>query len=374
MKIAVVGTVSSSIFGFRMPLIKCLLKNSAEVYAFAVDFTPEQKQKLLEIGVNPIDYSMSRSSLNPLSAYKSIRELSNLLKEYKIDVYFGYFLKPVLFGGLAAYFSKVPKRLGMIEGLGQLFTDSVKGATWKQKILRKVFHYQFKYVVTKFNKLIVLNEDDKVTLQQFSSASNITVLGGIGVDLKEFNYIPLENKTPIRFIFVGRLLKEKGINYYLEAAEIVKCEFNNAEFHILGQVDLAAKNEINSTLFQRLVKNKVVSHFGYVSNVSECLANSSVFVLPSYYQEGVPRSTQEAMAIGRAVITTNSVGCKDTVIDGYNGYLVNKFDSEDLANKMIKFLQNPESVTIMGENSRKLAEERFDVDSINSKLLGYIYD
>lgn len=374
MRVAVVGTVARSIFGFRLPFIKQLIKNGAVVYAFALDFTEEQKRDLIELGVQPVDYSMSRSSLNPIAAYRSIKELTELLKKFKIEIYFGYFLKPVLFGGLAAYFAKVPTKVGMIEGLGQLFTDAENGPTLKQKLLREVFRLQFKFVAPRLDKLIVLNKEDKAVLQGFSSKANIKVLGGIGVDLNEYSYVPIRKVDPIRFIFVGRLLKEKGINYFLHAAEIVKKEFINAEFHILGAADLAAKNEVDTSLLKRLTKNNIVIHFGYVDNVRECLENSSVFVLPSYYREGVPRSSQEAMAIGRAVITTNSVGCKDTVIDEYNGYLVSKFDSVDLANKMKNFLLNPELVAQMGVNGRKLAEERFNVDIVNNRLIGYVYD
>ncbi|MBE0421551.1 glycosyltransferase family 4 protein [Pseudoalteromonas nigrifaciens] len=309
-----------------------------------------------------------------MSAYKSIKQLSLLLSENKIDVYFGYFLKPVLFGGLAAWLAKVPKRIGMIEGLGQLFTDSENGSSLKQLLLRKIFSIQFKFIATKLDYLIVLNKDDKDTLSKFSPSANIQVLGGIGVDLEEFPYVPLEPREITRFIFIGRLLKEKGINYFLEAAELIKKDFSNAEFHILGTVDLTAKNTINTALLAKLIKNDVVLHKGYVNNVSEYLASSSVFVLPSYYREGVPRSTQEAMATGRAVITTDSVGCKDTVVNGYNGYLVEKFNSIDLAEKMKLFLTNLDRAALMGINGRKLAEDRFDASNINKRLMGYIYD
>ncbi|HFQ5194249.1 TPA: glycosyltransferase family 4 protein [Vibrio vulnificus] len=373
MKIAIVGTVASSIFGFRMPYINLLLEQGHEVFAFAIDFNSEQKQRLLDLGITPVDYNISRSGKGLLLFLSEIKELRLKLEEVQPDIFFGYFLKPVLFGGIAAKIAKVPKRVGLIEGLGQTFTVPPNGLSLKQRVLMKVLSLGIGFVSRLLDSIIVLNSDDQLELAKYASLSKIKLLGGIGVDLNEYSYKSISSDDKIRFLFVGRLLQEKGVRYFLEAADKVKKNYPNAEFLLIGALDESSSSGITKEELNSYTDSGVVKHYGHVTNVIDYIEKSSVFVLPSYYREGVPRSTQEAMAVGRAIITTDNTGCRDTVVDNVNGFLVNKYDSSDLATKMELYLNNPALIKMHGKNSRRFAEERFDVVNVNQRLLRFMY-
>lgn len=376
MKIIIIGTVASSILGFRLPFIKKLLKENIIVYAFAMNYTEEQKQKLKLIGVIPIDYSLSRSGLNPLSEYQSTVELYKNIKQIKPDVVFSYFTKPVVYGSLAAKLAKVPRIVGMVEGLGTTFTESPDGFTGKQKVIKIIQSKLYQLSSYCLDNLIVLNNDDKKDLECIAKFKKISVLGGIGLDLNEYPFTPIvTNENNVNFIFVSRLLKSKGIEYLLQAAAIIKNKFNKqVSFTILGRFDDDNSSSITSKYLNKYIENGIVKHFGHVSNVIDYLTCSSVFILPSYYREGVPRCTQEALSIGRPIITTDSIGCRDTVIDGYNGYLVPKWDIQSLVDKMEVFINHPEKISEMGKNSREFAEQHFDVNKVNNKLFGLVFD
>ena len=196
---------------------------------------------------------------------------------------------------------------------------------------------------------------------------SINILGGIGVDLDKFSYTKAPT-DPISFIFIARLLAEKGIFEYLEAAKIVKEKYKYVKFYIFGSFDEHNPFGLTQEELKPYLDSGVVIYPGFVNDIKERIVNSSIFVLPSYYREGVPRSTQEAMAIGRVVITTNSVGCRETVEDGVNGFLVPPFDSKILAQKMIYFIQNPEMIVQMGIESRKIAEVKFNINEKNGRF------
>ncbi|MGL4675769.1 MAG: glycosyltransferase family 4 protein, partial [Wohlfahrtiimonas sp.] len=192
------------------------------------------------------------------------------------------------------------------------------------------------------------------------------MLGGIGLDLNHYTYSqPIMN--PINFLFIGRLLKEKGIFDFIQAARIVKSQYPNVKFTVLGSIDPHNQGALSQEQLNELLHEGLFEYPGYVSNIQDWIHQSSVFVLPSY-REGVPRSTQEAMAIGRPVITTDAPGCRETVIDGVNGFLVPKWDPEALAEKMIYFIENPQEINQMGQESHKIALEQFDAAKVNQKL------
>ena len=374
MKVVIIGTVASSILGFRLPYIKKLLKENNTVYAFAMDYTDEQKKQLNAIGVIPIDYSLSRSGLNPLSEYKSTVELYKKIKQIKPDVVFSYFTKPVVYGSLAAKLAKIPRIVGMVEGLGTTFTESPDGFTGKQKVIKFIQSKLYQVSSYCLDNLIVLNEDDKKDLECIAKFKKISVLGGIGLDLNEYPYSPIVIHNNINFIFVSRLLKNKGIEYLFQAAEIIKNKYSNVIFTILGEPDKDNTDSISLEYLQYYVNSNMIDYHGSVDNVNDYLQQSSVFILPSYYREGVPRCTQEALSVGRPVITTDSTGCRDTVIDGYNGYLVPKWDVQSLVDKMEIFINDPQKIVEMGKNSRQLAEQNFDVNKVNNKLFGLVFD
>ena len=368
MKIFIIGNVSSMMINFREELIKLLVSKGHDVYCLVSDYNEESRKKIISLGATPLDHTLNTKGLNPFKDIIAIYDLVQLFRQHRPDAVFSFFVKPVIFATIAAKIARVSRIVGMIEGLGGAFTVHKNGQTKKAKIIKTIQVLLYKISLPFLDELIFLNNDDKKDLidRYNIKAKSINILGGIGVDLDKFSYTkaPIE---PINFIFIARLLVEKGIFEYLEAAKIVKEKYKDVKFYIFGSFDEHNPFGLTQEELKPYLDSGVVIYPGFVNDIKERIADSSIFILPSY-REGVPRSTQEAMAIGRAVITTNSVGCRETVEDGVNGFLVPPFDSKILAQKMIYFIQNPEMIVQMGIESRKIAEAKFNINEKNERL------
>lgn len=372
MKIIIVGTVASSFYGFRADLIRELVSLDYEVYAFTSEYRNDDLSKIRDLGAIPICYKLSRGGLNPFNDIKTIGSLTKKIKSLEPDIVFSYFSKPVILGTLAAKIANTPKVIGMLEGLGYTFTEQPNGITYKTKIIKSVQIGLYKLTLPQLDTLIFLNPDDpKDLLQKYGiKVNNVEILGGIGLNLKTYPYQPIPNiQGPINFLFIARLIKEKGIRDFISAAKIVKLKYPDTKFTVLGSIDSSNMGGLTQLELDQLITSKIIDYPGYVTNIPEWIANSHVFVLPSYYREGVPRSTQEAMAIGRPIITTDVPGCRETVIDGHNGFLVEKWNPKALAKKMIYFIENPNQIEKMGLESYKIAQEKFDAHKVNKRLL-----
>lgn len=373
MIVVLIGTVASSFYGFRADLIRTLLKKGHQVYALTSEYTTEDLKKIENLGATPITYTLNRGGLNPLADIIATYRLSKKIKTINPDLVFSYFSKPVIFGTLAAKLAKAPRVIGMLEGLGYTFTEQPEGLSKKTQLIKKIQVFLYKIALPQLDQLIFLNPDDpKDLLEKYAiQVKKVEVLGGIGLNLEHYKY-STNFTSDISFIFIARLLAEKGIHDYIEAAKIVKEKYPLVKFIVLGAIDKEALGSLKEEELASLVKTNIIEYPGHVSNVSEWIENSSVFVLPSYYREGVPRSTQEAMAIGRAIITTDVPGCRETVVDGVNGFLVPKWDPEALAEKMIYFIEHPEQVRLMGAESYKIAVEKFDAEKVNQRLVNIL--
>ena len=346
------------------------MRREHSVYAFVCEYSQDELNDIAALGAIPITYELNRGGINPLADAKATYALSKKIKEVNPDLVFSYFSKPVIFGTLAAKIVKVPKVIGMLEGLGYTFTEQPKATSKKTQLIKNIQILLYKIALPQLDKIVFLNpEDPKDLLGEYSiRVKEVEVLGGIGLNLKDYPYSSSYPSQPT-FIFVARLLAEKGIHDYIAAAKIVKDKYADAKFIVLGSIDKEALGALTEAELKRFTEANIVEYPGHVDNVSEWIANSSVFVLPSYYREGVPRSTQEAMAIGRAVITTDVPGCRETVIDGVNGFLVEKWNPQALAEKMIYFIEHPEEIKKMGYESYKIAQDKFDADKVNKRLI-----
>ena len=373
MKIFIIGNVASMMINFRKELITKLSKNH-EVFCLVSDYTQKDKDIIASFGAIPLDYSLNSKGLNPFKDIIATIELYKIIKKHKPDIVFSFFFIFVIFSSIAAKFVKTKRIVGMMEGLGNAFTINPKGSDLKSKIIKFIQILLYKISLPLLDNLIFLQNDDKKDLvdKYKIKVKNIDLLGGIGVDLDKFNY-SIPNTKPIKFIFIARLLAQKGIFEYLEAAKTIKEKYKeNVEFIVLGSFDEKNPFSLSKKVLDYYVKSGIITYPGFVSNPNEWIKNSSVFVLPSY-REGVPRSTQEAMAIGRAIITTNSVGCKETVVDGINGYLVPICDVKALINRMELFINNPNLIDKMGKESRKIAEQKYNVKDVNKRLISFIF-
>ncbi|PCN59684.1 glycosyltransferase family 1 protein [Acinetobacter sp. YT-02] len=368
--IVMIGTTAACFYGFRSELIKNLNLKNITVYAFTTDNDALELEKISVLGAIPISYQLNRGGLNPLADMLATYKLAQQIKQLKPDLVFSYFAKPVIFGTLAAKIAKVPKIIGMLEGLGYTFTDQPNGLSSKTKLIKAIQVFLYKLALPKLDQLILLNHDDKTDLliNNDIEVKETYILGGIGLDLNQYKYSPVTKDLPIQFLFIGRLLKEKGIHDFIAAAQIVKEKFPQTTFTVLGGIDEANLGALTQGELTQYIDQNVIDYPGHVENIAEWIKQSHVFVLPSY-REGVPRSTQEAMAIGRPVITTDVPGCRDTVIDGVNGFLVPKWNPLALAEKMIYFIEHPEQVRMMGDQSHRIAIEKFDAEKVNQRLL-----
>ncbi len=373
-KIVLIGTAASSVLGFRANLIKALLAQEYSVYTFISEYSQNELNDIAALGVIPITYELNRGGINPLADIKATYELCKKIKDIAPDLVFSYFSKPVIFGTLAARIAKVPKAIGMLEGLGYTFTEQPEGLSKKTQLIKSAQVLLYKVALPRLDTLIFLNSDDqKDLLDKYNiKVKQVDILGGIGLDLDDYTYQPVVSvERPINFIFVGRLLKEKGIHDFIAAAQIVKEKYPKAQFTVLGAIDASNLGALKQAELDTLISSNIVNYAGQVDNVKDWLVDSDVFVLPSY-REGVPLSTQEAMAIGRAVITTDVPGCRDTVVNGVNGFLVEKWNPQALAEKMIYFIENPEQIAIMGYESYKIAQKKFDATEVNKRLLAIL--
>jgi glycosyltransferase involved in cell wall biosynthesis len=305
--------------------------------------------------------------MNPLRDALDMLRLAVVLRRLRVDVSFAYFAKPVIYGTLAAWLARVPRRVAMIEGLGYVFTPADDRLPWRRRLLRGAVGRLYRAALAGAAQVIFLNSDD---VDEFVSRGLVARqkafrLGGIGVDLAEWALAP-PVLSPVTFVLAARLLREKGIAEYAEAARRVKARHPEARFVLLGGLD-PNPGGLTRAEVEAWVAQGVLEWPGHV-DVKPWLAKASVYVLPSY-REGVSRSTQEAMAMGRPVITTDAPGCRETVVEGENGFLVPVRDIGALAERMSRFIERPELIEIMGRRSRQLAEERFDVRRINAQLL-----
>ena len=374
MKIVFITTVASSIYGFRAPIIRKLINKNHQVYAFVSEFYNNDLDIIRKMGVIPIIYRSNRGGLNPFSDIKSMFFIFKELKKISPDLVFSYFVKPVIFGTCAAKLAGVPSIIGMLEGLGFTFTEQPEGIPLKTKIVKSILIGLYRIALPMLECFIVLNPDDKYELltKYGIKIKKIHVLGGIGLDLEQYPYsevnIP-DEKEPVKFLFIGRLLKEKGIYEFIKAAEFVKSKYPDTIFTVLGSIDKLSPGSITQKELEQFIASNIINFPGFVNNVSEVIKEHHIFVLPSYYREGIPRSTQEAMAIGRAIITTDVPGCRETVDNNVNGFLIEPWNFYILAEKMIYFIENRESIHFMGNKSYSIAKDKFDVEKVDLKLL-----
>ena len=335
--ISIIGNQAFSLLNFRGPLISEMVSKGFEVLALAPDYDEDTRVQLRALGAEPVDFSLSRAGTNPVIDGKDMLRLALLLRKFKPDLTLTYFAKPVIYGTLAAWVAGVPRRFAMIEGLGYAFTSTEGVTPLRRKVLKGAVMMLYEIALKRADGVFFLNRDDIAEFldRRLIDPTKVIFLGGIGVNLDEWMPVPPVIK-PITFILAARLLREKGIVEFAQAARIIKQKHHNTRFILLGDLDTnpgaLSRHEVT-----QWVAEGVLEWPGHVPDVRVWMERASVFVLPSYYREGVPRSIQEAMAMARPVITTDAPGCRETVIEGKNGFLVPVRDADALAATMERF-------------------------------------
>ncbi|UZK65034.1 glycosyltransferase family 4 protein [Sphingomonas sp. M1-B02] len=366
-KIVLVAGIANSVANFRGPLIAELVGRGDRVLALAPDWDDEQRTLTRALGAEPLDYSLERTGMRLSRDLVDIVRLWRRLRRLKPDTVLCYSPKAVNYGTLAAAAAGVRRRVGIVEGLGYVFTEGEGAKSLKRRALRFATMRLYTLALAFAHRVLFLNRDDRALFVSSGmvNARKTEVIGGIGVDLTKFTPTPFPDQ--VTFLLIARLLREKGIGEFVAAARLVRARFPAARFILLGPID-SNPGGLSRDQILAWVAEGILEWPGEVSDVREWIARASVYVLPSY-REGVPKSTQEAMAMGRPVITTDAVGCRETVDEGVNGFMVPIRSIEPLAQAMFRFLEDPALIASMGAQSRRIAETRFDVHLANQRLL-----
>lgn len=365
MRILFICTTTNQIVNFRKGLIERFQADGCEVGAVAFDDenTEINRAEIARRGVRFFTIDDSGRGLNPFKALSLKSRYVKILKEFAPDVVFTFMMKPNIFGVLAAEKSGVKNIFSMVEGAGDVFINN--GLKWRA--IRAVVCRLYKKAFKRSEKVFFLNPDDmaEFTARKLVKNTQCEISDGIGVDLEKFEQKPIKNRRT--FLMIARMLKSKGVIEYCKAARAVKEAYPDAVFNYIGEEGTVKLSDI-----QEYIDDGSVNYLGITRDVRPYIEDCGVYVLPSY-REGMPMSVMEAEAVGRAVITTNAVGCRSAVEDGANGYKVEVGNVKQLKEAVLRFLENPESVDVMGENSRRLAEKRFDKNVVNDRIAKTVF-
>lgn len=348
-----------SLYNFRQGVIKRMSDEGHDIYLAAFN----NMGKVIKINNEAIfNLDINSKSKNIFKDLKLIYQLINLYKRIRPDYVCLYSIKPNIYGNMAGFLFNL-KTISNINGLGNVFM--------KESFFRRGVECLYKIALKKTTKTFFQNSDDfeLFTLErEIVNKKKCDILPGSGVNLKKFKFITKNKSKKLRFLLVSRMLKSKGVLEFIEAAKILKSK--NLEFCLLGPLDVENNNFILKSIEQ--VKD-VVTYLGVSDDVRKEISESDCIVLPSYYREGVPKVLIEAAAIGRPIITTKNVGCKEIVEDKITGFLCNIRDVEDLVNKMKKYINLSEAEKEkMGYLARKKVEKEYDENIIIEKYISEI--
>ena len=363
MKIIISASSGNSLVNFRGNLIKSMSKRGHQVICMSCEKEEIIEEAIHKLGASYQRVNLSRTGTNPFFDILTFFSYLRILKNHKPDLYFAYMSKPVAYGGLAARINKVPHINILVTGLEIAFYSN----GFKNLVVKNLLVFLFKRVHKSAENIFFQNPDDLITFSELGvvNPQKTTIVNGSGVDLTFFTQKPLP-KSPV-ILMIARLVWSKGIREFLEAAARIHIDNPNAEIMLVGGLDSNPESLTKNELEQNILKSNI-KYIGQVEDVRPYLERCSIFVLPSYH-EGTPRSVLEAMAVGRPIITTDAPGCRETVIDGYNGFLVPVMNSTVLYEKMRILVEDSKLRERMANNSFKICKDKYDVNLVNKILL-----
>lgn len=377
----VVGGLPISLLNFRGSLLRSMIELGYRVSACAGGTESDVVSGLQAMGVAYHPIKLARGGMNPVTDMATFLKLWRLMGRLRPDVVLAYTIKPVIYAGLSARLRRIGRFFAMIEGLGFAFMEP---ASLRERLAGFVGRKLYRLSLPGYRKVFFLNPDDMSLFltRRLVKREQAIHIPGIGVDLRHYSPTPLPD-DPV-FLLIARMLVEKGIREYAQAARIVRQTHPRARFLLVGPLD-SNPSAVSLEEIESWVQEKAIEYMGELRDVRPVISQARVYVLPSYYREGLPRTLLEAMSMGRPVITTDNTGCRETVqrlpeaerpvIDcpriavGRNGLLVPPRDPGTLAIAMEYLLRHPELAAVMGREGRRLAAEHFDVHKINTLLL-----
>ena len=365
-KIMIIGGAPRSLILFRGNLIREWIELGFKVIAMAAPAKNDLLEEISNLGVKYISIPIERDRMNFINDLGLIFKLRKIIKVEKPEYIFAYTVKPIIYSALAGKVYKEIEFYFMISGLGFAFT----GESVKQKLIRLIITFLYRIALKRSRVIFFQNQDDLEVfhnLQIMPRDKKAVVINGSGVDTGYYYFSEYQPRQEVSFLLIARLINSKGIKNYVEAARMVKEKHHHAIFHLIGHMndspDAIVQNDLDAWQAEG-----VIDYLGYQADVRPSIMAAAVYVLPSY-REGMPRSVLEAMSMGRPVITTDVPGCRETVIEGVNGYLVPVKNSAALAEAMERFILEPGLINTMGLASRKIAETKFDVHTVNKTIL-----
>ena len=366
MKIFLCDNRLGGLLGFRGDVINHLLKQGYAVTLVAPDVCTEWdkigKEDIKDVNIKYVN--MRPNSLNPIWDILLFLQYFTLYRKEKPDVVINYTIKPNIYSSFAADLNNC-NTICMVAGLGYMFKGN--------SILKRFGRWLYKKGLSKAIKVFTLNQENhKILIEQkiVNSEKLILLHGGEGVNLSKYKYSNSDFSSKITFLMISRILYDKGYREFVEAAKTIKREYKDfISFELLGPTAYDSPMGVSKEEFEKDMNSDTVKYLGVTDNVPLYLGRTNVvMVLPSYYPEGLSRSLMEACAMGRPVIASNIPGCKETVEDGKNGYLIEPRSSESLVKKIEEFLKLDETKKReMGRQSRNIAEKKFDVNHVISE-------
>jgi len=365
-RITFVFNFGDSIIGFRGSLVTDLLRLGHQVTIVCPPLRKPVRDDLLSLGARVTEIPVPRTSINPIRDLMFLRNLRVVLRRAPADVLLLYTIKPIIWGTIAGASLGIRNIVAIVTGLGYTFAD---GRGIRKRLAAIGAQGLYRLALRHATTILFLNPDDRRLFHErglLRGAHEGSVLNGEGVDLAAYPSVPLPPRPS--FLMIARLLREKGVREYAEAARKVMDRHSDVTFRLVGYLD-QSPDSISQAELDGMVASGV-EFLGRLDDVRPAIAESSIYVLPSY-REGIPRSVLEAMAMGRPVITTDAPGCRETVIAGVNGFLVKPGDAESLATAMEKMIREPRLTAEMGLQSRRIVEEKFDVNLVNMDIIRY---
>lgn len=361
-KVAVLSSHTPSLFWFRMDMMISFRNNGYKVYALGNESEAEWKDKFQQENIEYIQIDVERNGVNPLNDLKTLKSIKNALSKIMPDKIFTFQAKTIIYGGIAAKQLGIKEIYPLVAGMGSVFLND----SLKTRIIRKILVTEYKLGMKSCPAVFFQNHDDEQIFKDngIVKKQEVVLIPGSGVNTEKFTVQPLPEQ--FGFLCISRLIRDKGVYEYLEACRKIKEKYPEVRCLLVGPYD-SNPSALKPDELKPFIDDGVIEYFGEQTDVRPYMNQANVFVLPSY-REGTPKTNLEAMASGRAILTTNAPGCKETVVEGVNGYMVPVKDVDALCEKMEYLINNPNIVSEMGAEGRKLAENKFDVKIVNNKI------